>query len=133
MRIIKAAALYFAIVFGAAFVFGVIRTLWVAPSVGETMAVLIEVPALIVVMAITARWVPYALNLSRSFIPLAAMGLLALLLQQAGDFTVGLLVRGRSPADQLAYLLTPAGLIYVVAVLLFAAMPVLVNRRGAKE
>jgi hypothetical protein len=97
------------------------------------MAVLIEVPVLIIVMVLAARWVPYAMNLSRSFIPLAAMGLLALAFQQTADFTVGLLLRGRSPADQMAYLLTPAGLIYVVAVLLFAAMPVLVNRRGAKE
>ncbi len=46
---IKAGAAYFAIVFAAAFVLGTIRVSLVAPSVGPTIAVLIETPPAVVV------------------------------------------------------------------------------------
>jgi len=38
MRILKAALAYFALVFGAGFMLGPIRILWVAPRLGERMA-----------------------------------------------------------------------------------------------
>ena len=44
MRTIEAGVLYFALVFGAGFVFGTIRTLWVVPRVGTKTAELMETP-----------------------------------------------------------------------------------------
>jgi len=38
MQILKAGVLYFALVFGAGFVLGTIRTLWVAPRVGTRLS-----------------------------------------------------------------------------------------------
>ena len=38
LQILKAGVLYFAFVFGAGFVLGIIRTLWVVPRVGTRMA-----------------------------------------------------------------------------------------------
>ena len=38
MQILKAGVLYFALVFGAGFVLGTIRILWVVPSFGTRMA-----------------------------------------------------------------------------------------------
>lgn len=38
LTVLKSAALYFGMVFGAGFVFGVIRTLWVVPLVGVMWA-----------------------------------------------------------------------------------------------
>jgi hypothetical protein len=61
------------------------------------------------------------------FLSLAAMGLGALLLQQLADFAVGIGLRGMTAAEQFAYLRTPAGLIYLAALVTFAAMPVLVH------
>ncbi len=44
MQILKAGALYFALVLGAGFVLGPIRILWVVPRIGTRMAELMETP-----------------------------------------------------------------------------------------
>jgi hypothetical protein len=54
MPILKAGVLYFALVFGAGFVLGTIRTLWVVPRVGTRMAELIETPIMLVVTIVAA-------------------------------------------------------------------------------
>jgi hypothetical protein len=57
------------------------------------------------------------------------VGVGALILQQLADFIVGIMLRGLTLSEQLQNFETPAGAIYAVALLLFAAMPVLVNAR----
>ncbi len=128
MKVIISAALYFAIVFAVGFVLGPIRVLWLEPPLGPTLAVLCELPFLLIAMAVSARWVPRWIDLDRRSNVLAAMGIMALVLQQIADFAVGFVLRGFTPAQQLAYFGTPAGLIYLVSLLAFAAMPALVNR-----
>ena len=54
MRILKAGVLYFMLVFGAGFVLGTIRTLWVVPRVGARMAELMETPIMFVVTVLAA-------------------------------------------------------------------------------
>ena len=49
MQTIEAGVLYFALVFGAGFVLGTVRTLWVAPRVGARKAELMETPIMLVV------------------------------------------------------------------------------------
>jgi hypothetical protein len=46
-------------------------------------------------------------------------------LQQCADLLVGALLRGRTPAEQLAYLATPAGWIYAATLAAFALMRLL--------
>jgi hypothetical protein len=132
MRIASAAALYFAIVFGVGFLLGPLRVFWLEPKLGATLAVLLETPLLLLAMLLAARWVPRRLGLDTGFRPMAGMGLAALALVLLADFSVGLWLRGLAPAEQLGYLATAAGLIYVAALALFAAMPVLVNRRRGR-
>jgi hypothetical protein len=129
MRILTAAALYFAIVFGAGFALGPLRALWLAPRLGETVAILCEVPVLLAAMILAARWIPKKVGLRTDPAPLVAMGVGALLFQQIADFLVGSALRGIAPVQQLAYLATAPGLIYLAALAAFAAMPALVNRR----
>ena len=66
MQIVKAGALYFALVFGAGFMFGTIRVLWLVPRLGSRIAELIETPFMFVVIVIASRWVvsvsPYHLR-----------------------------------------------------------------------
>jgi hypothetical protein len=130
MRILTLAALYFAIVFGVGFVLGPIRITWLEPWLGKTIATLCETPLLLAVMVASARWVPKKVGLSRDVSSLAAMGIGALIFQQIADFAVGIGLRGMMPVEQLAYLVTPAGLIYVALLVAFAFMPVLVNNRS---
>ena len=61
MQILKAGALYFALVFGAGFVLGTIRTLWVVPRLGMRVAELMETPIMLVVTIAAARWIVHRL------------------------------------------------------------------------
>ena len=127
MRLSAAAAFYFLIVFGVGFVLGPVRVFWLEPRLGEAVATFCEAPFLLCAMLLAARWLPRALDLGPNFASLAIMGVGALLLQQFADFAVGAVLRGITPAQQLAHLSTPAGLIYVALLLAFVAMPVLAN------
>ena len=54
-RALRLGLIYFSIVFCAGFLLGVLRTLWLAPWIGEQAAELIEFPVMLVVMVIAAR------------------------------------------------------------------------------
>ena len=54
-QILKAGTLYFALAFGAGFVLGSIRVLWVVPRLGERTAELMETPIMLVVTVFAAR------------------------------------------------------------------------------
>jgi hypothetical protein len=45
MPIVKAGVLYFALVFGTAFLLGIVRTLWIVPLVSARTAELMETPS----------------------------------------------------------------------------------------
>lgn len=49
MQILKASVLYFAIVLGAGFLFGTIRSLWVVPRMGTRLAESTEMPIMLLV------------------------------------------------------------------------------------
>jgi len=129
MQILTSACLYFVIVFGVGFLLGPIRVLWLEPRLGTAFAVALEAPFLLAAMIFAARRVPKWVGLNATLGSLAAMGVGALILQQIADFTVAIGLRHMSAGEQIAYLATPAGLIYTGAVIAFAAMPVLVNVR----
>ena len=56
MQAVKAGVLYFALVFGAGFVLGTIRTPWVVRRVGTRTAELMEMPIMLGVTIVAARW-----------------------------------------------------------------------------
>ena len=56
MHVLEASAVYFALVFAVGFVLGTIRTLWVVPRVGARKAELMEMPIMLVVIIMAARW-----------------------------------------------------------------------------
>jgi hypothetical protein len=132
-KIVSAAILYFLMVFGVRFLLGPIRVFWLAPRFGETIAVLCEAPFILIAVILAARWLPYKLKLQPNLGSLAGMALGGLFLQQVADFAVGAFLRGITPVEQLAHLVTPAGLIYVALLFAFAAMPVLVGRHRATD
>jgi hypothetical protein len=124
-RIAAASVLYFAMVFGAGMLLGPIRVFWLEPRLGKSIAVLCEMPFLLTAMVLAVRWLPGLARLSGARGPLAMVGVGALILQQLADFIVGIMLRGLTLSEQLQNF----GVIYAVALLLFAAMPVLVNGR----
>ena len=127
MPILVAALLYFAIVFGIGFLLGPIRVLMLEPTVGSTVAVLCEAPLLLTAMILAARWLPQKLHLPMTVTALATMGIGALILQQLADLAVGLYVRELTSTQILETYKTQAGAIYALLLVVFAAMPVVVN------
>ena len=56
-KLFTSSAEYFAIVFGAGFVFGTVRVMWLVPTVGVRIAELTELPLMLAVVFFAARWV----------------------------------------------------------------------------
>jgi hypothetical protein len=133
MKLAGAAALYFLLVFGAGFLLGPLRVLLLEPRLGPVAAVLCEAPLLILAIYLAARWVPRVLGVPRDSATLVVIGVGALALQQVADFLVGFGLRGMTFADQMARVRTTEGMIYVALLIVFVAMPLVVDRAIARR
>ncbi len=96
MRTLKAAAAYFAMVFGAGFVFGTFRVLWLAPQVGTRAAELLESPLMLLVTFLAARWVHTHCSPGGRPRDHLVMGLTALAFLLAAEIGLGLALRDGS-------------------------------------
>jgi hypothetical protein len=129
MQILKAGILYFVIVFGAGFVLGPIRILWVVPRFGTRLAELMETPILFVVILLAARSIVRRLFLPSTTSGRLGMGSVALGLTLVAEFTLVLWLRGPSIHDYLASRDPVSGTVYYLMLGVFAIMPLLVARR----
>jgi hypothetical protein len=129
VQILKAGLLYFAIVFGMGFVFGVIRTVWVVPRVGTRLAELMETPIMLVVMIVAARSIVLRLAIPSTPFARLAMGGIALCLLLIAEFGLVLWLRGLSIREYFATRDPVSGTVYYVMLGAFAIMPLLLARR----
>lgn len=127
VALFTASGLYFVIVFSFAFVMGIARVLVVAPRLGETTAVLLEIPALLAV-----SWF-----VSRRLIPkhffdiwqLVSIGAIAFMLTMICEAVLADLLRGQSLEHWAMDLIKPLGLVGLAGQLGFALMPAFTRRR----
>ena len=125
MAAVFAGMLYFVIVFTFAFAMGVIRTIIVAPRLGTTAAVFIEVP-----IVLLASWgVARGLLRQRpfSFLQRVSIGATAFALTMVSEAVLAGLLRGQTVMQWALQLATPLGLVGLAGQLGFAAMPVFVG------
>jgi len=127
MQALKAAALYFALVFVAGFVLGTVRTLRIVPRVGVRMAELLEAPIMLAVMIFAARWTVVRLAVPHAWSVRLAMGCIALLHMLVAEFGFMLWIRGVLIRDYLATRDPVSGTVYYVMLAVFAAMPLVVR------
>ena len=114
-----------------ALVAGVVRTLVIAPLLGTTVAVLLEVP-----LIVAASWVGASRLLrGRLFnnLQLVVMGAVAFLLTMSSEVVLARLLRGQSICDWAANVATPLGLVGLAGQIAFGAMPLLVARSGTRR
>jgi hypothetical protein len=130
MRIVKAGVIYSLLVFGAGFILGTIRTLLVIPRLDTRTAELIEIPIMIVVIIIAARWIVRRFAVPPTPSYRLGMGLIALGLLLIAEFSLVLGLRGISISVYFATIDPVSGTAYYVSLLLFAVMPLLVLRRN---
>lgn len=129
MQILKAGVVYFALVFGAGFLLGTIRVLWVAPRFGMRTAELMEAPIMLVVTILAARWVARRLSLPPAPAARLGVGFVALGLLLTAEFGVVLWLRDLTIRQYLAGRDPVAGTVYIVMLGVFAVMPLLMRRR----
>jgi len=129
MQILKAGALYFAVVFGAGFVLGTIRTVWAVPRFGTRVAELMETPIMFVVTVLAARWIVRRLAVPGKAPSRLGMGCIGLGLMLVAEFTLVLWLRGLSISEYLASRDPVSGTVYYVMLGLFCIMPLLVPPR----
>jgi hypothetical protein len=128
LRVLKAAGLYFLIVFGTGFVLGILRVLLLFPRFGTRWAELMEMPFMFIAIVIGARLTVRRFRLQASPSMSVVVGLLALCLVLAMEFTVVLWLRGMTFADYLAQRDPVSGTVYYLMLIGLAAMPWLVAR-----
>jgi len=129
VQIFKAGAIYFILVFGAGFVLGSIRVLWIVPRFGDRIAELMEMPIMFVATIFAARWVVERF----AFPPMPGIrlgvGFVALGFLLVAEFTIVLPLRGLTIDEYFASRDPVAGAVYLVMLGVFAVMPFLVVHR----
>ena len=128
-RVVRAALLYFALVFGAGFVLGPLRMILLVPRVGERTAELLELPVMLGVCWLAARWVTARQAVPPRPAPRLAMGAIAGALLLAAEFALVLPLRGLTLEEYFATRDPVAGAAYYLAVAIMVLMPVLAGRR----
>ncbi|MDG4866463.1 hypothetical protein P8631_00350 [Guyparkeria sp. 1SP6A2] len=129
MTVIKAGTAYFLWVFGAGFVLGVIREWWLSPWLGTRVAELVEMPVMLLVVVLAARWMVQRFALVTVPARLGA-GLLAVGWLLLAEVALVLGLRGMTLVEYLAGRDPVAGTAYALSLLLMAAMPWLLGRAG---
>jgi hypothetical protein len=127
MRTLEAGILYFALVFGAGFALGTIRTLWVVPRTGARMAELVETPIMLAVTIFSARWIIHRLVLPDAASARLGMGGFALLLMLMAEFGFVLRLRKLTLREYFATRDPVAGTVYYVMLVVLAVLPVVIR------
>ncbi len=130
MRIVGAAAAYFALVFAAGFALGVARGLWIVPALGAVAAVLIEAPVILGVSWFAWRAVNRRAALPAHLGTRAAVGALAVTMLMFAEAGLSMSLFHRSLSDYAAAMATVAGLIGLAAQGLFAVVPAVEGMAG---
>lgn len=129
MGVVKPALLYFFAIFGLGFVLGPIRVLLLEPHMGERAAVLAELPVMLALIIVAARWINRRFLSSTAPWQRLSVGGIALLVMLAAEFAVGMGLRRLSPTAILLDRDPVAGTAYYLSLLLFGLMPWLVSLR----
>lgn len=126
-NVIIAALVYFATVFSAAFAIGVLRTLVIAPAIGEMAAVLIEVPIVLALSWWVCAWVlrriPVPTGLGR-----IGMGVVAFALLMVAELLLSILIGHRTVAEHLALFYAAPMIVGLFGQIGFAVVPWLQRR-----
>ena len=105
---------------------GTIRTLWIVPRVGTRTAELMEMPIMLAVTIVAARWTVLRLSVPMTWSARLEMGCIALALMLIAEFGFVLWLRGLSIKKYFATRDRVSGTVYYLLLVAFAIMPRLV-------
>ena len=122
-RAIQAGVTYFLTVFAIGFALGTIRVLLVIPRIGETNAVLLELPLMLALSWLVCGWLVRHFVVTQAIPQRLAMGAIAFALLLLAELAVSVLGLGRTPAEHLASYQALGAQLGLAAQILFALMP----------
>jgi hypothetical protein len=128
-RAIAAGLTYFAVVFAFAFALGAIRVFFVAPRLGETAAVLLELPLVLAASWWTCGELVRRFRVGSGSGERLAMGGIAFAVLMAAEALLAILAFGRTPEDYLGDFATPAGALGLAGQAAFALIPLVRGER----
>jgi hypothetical protein len=123
-------AVYFAIVFGAGFVFGTVRVVWLVPTVGVRVAELTELPLMLAVVFFAALWVNRRFLAEGDQPSRLIVGVTALVLLLLAELILGVMFLGLTPKDVFFSRDPVSGVGYYLSLCVFALMPRCLGRVG---
>ncbi len=118
---------YVAIAFAAGFALGVLRVTFIAPRLGETAAVLTELPIMLAVSWLACRWIIARFSVPATLAARATMSGLALTLLLAAETILGTLGLGRTLSDHLASYQNLPERLGLAAQILFGLFPLIMR------
>jgi hypothetical protein len=129
-RIVRAAATYFALVFGTGFVLGTVRVPFLVPRYGVRTAELLEMSLMLVAIVISARFVVRRFELAsaggRAALAVGGLALACLIVAELG---VAWALGATDPAAYLASRDPVSGTVYAIMLLVYASMPAVIAHR----
>jgi len=125
---LKAGLVYGILACAIGFCFGVIRVVAVAPRLGETAAVGLEVPMMLAFSWLLCRRCARRFKVPPGTTPRLMMGMTAFALLMSAELGVSVIAFGRSVAEHLAGYRSIPGAVGLAAQLAFAVLPVIQGR-----
>jgi hypothetical protein len=122
---LKAGFVYFAIAFAAGFLLGTIRTLVVAPALGEMIGVVIELPLMLATSWLACRWVLDRFAVPDRLSTRGLMGLSAFLWLMLAEALLSVTLLNRSLVDHFALYGSLPVLLGLAGQIAFAGFPLL--------
>lgn len=119
---VPAGAGLFGLVFAAGFVLGTFRELVLRPAIGPDVARLLELPVMITLSWLSARWILRRAG-KRSARWQFEVGLIAFLLLMAAEMALAILILGRGLSAFITDLFTLTGMLSFLAQALLIVMP----------
>ena len=120
---------YALIVYLFGFAFGTVRVLLVVPRLGETIAVLLETPFILLVSWKISHWTVARFAVDNRPAARLLMGGVAFAVLMLAEFGVAIVAFGRSVQEQIFAYGSVPGIIGLAAQVCFATFPVLQLRR----
>ena len=116
---------YFGVVFAAGFALGVLRVFLVQPRLGETVAVLFELPVMLALSWWACRWLITHFDVSPRVAARLIMGGLAFAILMAAEFAISKIAFGRSLWDHLDHYREIPALLGLAGQIAYALFPII--------
>jgi len=121
--VLSAAVVYWAVVFAAGFVLGAIRVTTIVPRLGETAAVVLELPVMLTISWSVAWWLCMRFAVPARARPRLIIGAVALVLLIAAEAGLAVFAFGETLASWAASLGDAPGFLGLLGQIAFAMIP----------